>query len=56
MLFNTEYVIILSIMKEYPIKPLMCLELVKLLLLEQKGGGLLTFSLSPLLGQITLIM
>ncbi len=43
-------------MKEFPVKPLMCFELVKILLLHRKTGGIFTFSLSPLLNKITFIL
>ena len=42
-------------MKEFPVKSLMYLELVKILLLEKRNGGVFSFSLSPLLNQFTFI-
>lgn len=36
-------------MFEFPVKPLMTIELVKLLLLERPEGGIISFEFSPLL-------
>lgn len=42
-------------MIEFPVKSLMTLELVRLLLEEKtKGGGLVSFNFSPLLGSFKL--
>lgn len=42
-------------MIEFPVESLMTLELVKLLLLEKtKGGGIVSFNFSPLLGSFKL--
>ncbi len=41
-------------MYEFPVKPLMTLELVKILFLESSQGGIASFNISPLLGSFKL--
>ena len=43
-------------MKEFPTKPLMCFELLKILLSDGgRGGAIVSFSFSPLLNKFTFL-